>query len=198
LDDSPDDFNTQDPNENEDNSSGGSSSDDSGGNDFEEDDTKRFVQDQIERFEKKDNRIENEPTKNKKPPNKEEQQKNKIQTKGKRKRGKDEEGKSKKPKKEKDPNEPKGAKNSYIFFTEQSRNSFKSQYPNANGQDLNKLMSEKWKTLTNEEKKIYMDLAMRDRERFQKRRKSNIIWNKKTKQFLHPMTKIKTIFQINL
>eukprot|EP00613_Pedinella_sp_CCMP2098_P071977 CAMPEP_0171913252 /NCGR_PEP_ID=MMETSP0993-20121228/11615_1 /TAXON_ID=483369 /ORGANISM="non described non described, Strain CCMP2098" /LENGTH=754 /DNA_ID=CAMNT_0012547207 /DNA_START=29 /DNA_END=2293 /DNA_ORIENTATION=- len=61
----------------------------------------------------------------------------------------------KKKKAKKDPNAPKQAKSSYMFFAEAERETIKAENPEATFGELGKLTGAKWKTLSEEDKTSY-------------------------------------------
>lgn len=71
---------------------------------------------------------------------------------------------TRKPKKDK--NAPKQAKNSYMYFMEENRNAFKEAHPDADFGTLSRLIGDKWKTLTPEQKERYERLARVDKDRY--------------------------------
>ena len=81
----------------------------------------------------------------------------------KKKGGKKAASSPKKKKLAKDPNAPKGAKGSYMFFSVEARPSIKEAYPDLNFAELAKKIGEDWKAL--EDKTKYEVLAREDKER---------------------------------
>jgi len=75
--------------------------------------------------------------------------------------GGDEEDRGKKKRKtaksKKDPNEPKKAKSAYMFFGDDERKKIKESDPNMQFGDVNKLIGERWKELSDEDKKPYQE-----------------------------------------
>jgi len=84
----------------------------------------------------------------------------------------EEEPKKKRKKKEKDPNAPKRAMSSYMFFTQDKRaevlGELQKSRPGAKIMvgDVAKKLGEMWKTVTTSDKKKYEDLAAKDKERY--------------------------------
>jgi len=69
-----------------------------------------------------------------------------------------------------DPNAPKRAPNPYMIFQNapDGRPKFRMLYPDLKMHEIAKKMSEKWKTMTDEEKKPYVDQSSKDKERYQR------------------------------
>jgi len=83
-------------------------------------------------------------------------------------------GEKMKVKAQKNPNAPKRAKSSYMFYSEEHRekvtNSLKKKNPNYKGSLMglvSKELGAKWKKLKPEQKKKYEALAQKDKERYQ-------------------------------
>jgi len=68
----------------------------------------------------------------------------------------------------KDPNKPKGALSAYMFFNKDIRQQVIEDDPNASFGEIGKIIGQKWKELTAQEKKKYEKLALEDRERYKK------------------------------
>ncbi|TFK19364.1 hypothetical protein FA15DRAFT_674486 [Coprinopsis marcescibilis] len=68
-------------------------------------------------------------------------------------------------KKDKDPNKPKRALSAYMFFSQDWRERIKAENPDAGFGEVGKLLGAKWKELDEEEKKPYVELANKDKER---------------------------------
>ena len=68
--------------------------------------------------------------------------------------------------KSKDPNAPKRARGSYVFFTKDERPKILKDDPEIKFIDLGHAMGERWRALSAEEKKKYEDLALEDKKRF--------------------------------
>jgi hypothetical protein len=72
-------------------------------------------------------------------------------------------------KKVKDPNAPKQASNSYIFFTSENRKSIKASMPEGTNQrDLLTEVGRQWRELTEDKKAKYLEMANEDKERYAK------------------------------
>lgn len=76
-------------------------------------------------------------------------------------------GAGRKNKKQKDPNAPKRARGSYVFFTFDARPKIMEETPDLKFTELGHVMGERWRALSAEEKKKYEDLANDDKKRFQ-------------------------------
>jgi structure-specific recognition protein 1 len=72
----------------------------------------------------------------------------------------------KKAKKVVDPNAPKGAKGSYMFFTGENREKIKAENPDLTFGELAKKIGEAWKEMSAEDKVPYEEMAAADKERF--------------------------------
>jgi len=83
---------------------------------------------------------------------------------------------AKKRKTKKDPNAPKKARSSYIFFCNEHRDSLVKKYPNEKITDIAKRLGEKWKKVSSSDKKKFEAKAEKDKERYAKEMKS---YNKK-------------------
>lgn len=70
-------------------------------------------------------------------------------------------------KKQKDPNAPKRARGSYVFFTLDARPKIMAETPEMKFTELGHVMGERWRALSAEDKKNYEDLANNDKKRFQ-------------------------------
>ncbi|KAI9284428.1 high mobility group box domain-containing protein [Umbelopsis sp. AD052] len=71
----------------------------------------------------------------------------------------------------KDPNAPKKAKNGYMFYVEELRNTGQADYSQGIAQHA-KVAGVKWAGLSESEKKKYLDLAQKDSERYHEEIKS--------------------------
>mmetsp|Transcript_28193 Transcript_28193/g.57212 ORF Transcript_28193/g.57212 Transcript_28193/m.57212 type:complete len:223 (-) Transcript_28193:309-977(-) len=69
-------------------------------------------------------------------------------------------------KKNRDPNAPKRACGSYVFFTNVIRPEIAKEYPDIKFTEMGNIMGERWRALGAEEKKKYEALAAEDKERF--------------------------------
>ncbi|CAD8122245.1 unnamed protein product [Paramecium sonneborni] len=74
--------------------------------------------------------------------------------------------KAKKQKKQKDPLAPKMPKSAFIFYFQDKKERFQSQYPNLQFQEITKLIASEWKDLPKEIQQQYHDQAEQDRNRY--------------------------------
>ncbi|XP_026424225.1 FACT complex subunit SSRP1-like [Papaver somniferum] len=77
-------------------------------------------------------------------------------------------GRKKKAKKKRDPNAPKKATSSFMFFSNAERENIKKSNPGISFTDIARTLGEHWKKMTAEEKEPYEAMAAADRERYQK------------------------------
>ncbi|KAL3801828.1 hypothetical protein HJC23_001224 [Cyclotella cryptica] len=70
-------------------------------------------------------------------------------------------------KKEKDPNAPKRARGSFVFFTFEMRPQICQEFPGIKFTELGHVMGQRWRALTPEQKKRFEDMAENDKRRFQ-------------------------------
>lgn len=66
----------------------------------------------------------------------------------------------------KDPAAPKRASGAYVFFTNEMRPKVLQEYPGIKFVELGKVLGERWRALTPEEKKRFEDMAAEDKVRF--------------------------------
>ncbi|XP_050224067.1 FACT complex subunit SSRP1 [Mercurialis annua] len=85
-----------------------------------------------------------------------------------KKRSKDgsDDGKKKKQKRKKDPNAPKKAMSGFMFFSQMERENVKKSHPGIAFGEVGKVLGEKWKKLTVEEKEPYEAKARADKMRY--------------------------------
>ncbi|KAL7540893.1 hypothetical protein ACHAXR_012595 [Thalassiosira sp. AJA248-18] len=69
---------------------------------------------------------------------------------------------------------PKGARSSYIFFTNAQRPKMVAEFPGMRFTEQGVIMGERWRALTPEEKKSYEDMANKDKERYSREMKEYI------------------------
>lgn len=74
---------------------------------------------------------------------------------------------------------PKGARSSYIFFTNDQRPLMMKQFPGMRFTEQGIIMGERWRALTPEEKRPYENLAAEDKERYAREMKEYIAIVKK-------------------
>ena len=80
----------------------------------------------------------------------------------------------KKKKKKKDPNAPKGARGSYMFFSNAKRAELKAARPDITFGELATETSALWKAATADDKKPFEDMAAEDKRRYQKEMESYV------------------------
>ncbi|MED6192070.1 FACT complex subunit ssrp1 [Stylosanthes scabra] len=78
----------------------------------------------------------------------------------------DEDGKKKKQKKKKDPNAPKRAMSGFMFFSQMERENLKKTNPGISFTDVGRVLGEKWKKMSAEEKEPYEAKARADKKRY--------------------------------
>ncbi|KAL1538664.1 FACT complex subunit ssrp1 [Salvia divinorum] len=127
---------------------GGSPTDDSGGDDSDASDSGG----------------EKEATPKKKP--KKEPSAAKASSSRKKTKDDDDDGKKKKPKKKKDPNAPKKAMSSFMFFSQAEREDVKKTNPGIAFTEVGKVLGERWNKMTAEEKAPYEAKARADKKRY--------------------------------
>lgn len=69
-------------------------------------------------------------------------------------------------KKKKDPNAPKRSLSAYMFFANENRDSVRNENPGITFGQIGRLLGEKWKALSVEEKVPYEDKAQQDKKRY--------------------------------
>ncbi|RHZ81048.1 hypothetical protein Glove_126g7 [Diversispora epigaea] len=69
--------------------------------------------------------------------------------------------------KEKDSSEPKRNLSAYIYFSRDYREKTKAEHPNATFADIGKLLGERWRNMSENEKIPYKELAARDKKRYE-------------------------------
>jgi len=73
---------------------------------------------------------------------------------------------AKRSKKKKDPNAPKRPRSAYILFCAQERPNVKKDNPDAKPADILKLLAERWKTISESDKKDFAGKASDDKDRY--------------------------------
>lgn len=68
----------------------------------------------------------------------------------------------------KDPNAPKRVSGPYVFFTQDIRQQINSEFPGINFVESGRIMGERWRNLSPQEKKRYEDMAAEDKVRFER------------------------------
>lgn len=76
-------------------------------------------------------------------------------------------GKGKKPRKKKDKNEPKRGLSAFMFFSQANREKVKSENPGIAFTDVAKVLGDKWKSVSAEDKKPYEEQAAEDKKRYE-------------------------------
>ncbi|KAI9487765.1 MAG: high mobility group box domain-containing protein [Benjaminiella poitrasii] len=74
--------------------------------------------------------------------------------------------------KKKDPNAPKGPGNVFFLYCRMEREKIKDEHPTENLGEVTRLLGQKWKSLTKEEKKKYYDIYKRELEEYEEAMKS--------------------------
>lgn len=72
------------------------------------------------------------------------------------------------PRKKKDPDAPKRSLSAYMFFANENRDVVRSENPGVSFGQVGKLLGEKWKKLTPEEKTPFETKAEADKKRYEK------------------------------
>ncbi|KAI8095259.1 high mobility group box domain-containing protein [Thamnidium elegans] len=73
----------------------------------------------------------------------------------------------KKRRSKKDPSTPKRGLSAYMFFSQDQRSTVKEESPDATFGQIGKLLGEKWKSMTDEQKKPYVAKAEIDKKRYE-------------------------------
>jgi hypothetical protein len=76
----------------------------------------------------------------------------------------------KRPKKPRDPNAPKRARGSYVFYTFEARPIIMAENPDVKFVELGSIMGQRWRALTPEQKRKFEELANEDKIRFNRER----------------------------
>ncbi|KAI8365276.1 uncharacterized protein BYT42DRAFT_589421 [Radiomyces spectabilis] len=76
------------------------------------------------------------------------------------------------PRRKKDPNAPKGPGNVFFLYCRLERDKIKDQYPQENLGEVTKLLGQKWKSLSKEEKQKYYDMYKKEMEEYEEAMKS--------------------------
>ncbi|CAO3609959.1 unnamed protein product [Cunninghamella blakesleeana] len=74
--------------------------------------------------------------------------------------------------KKKDPNAPKGPGNVFFLFCRMERGNFKDELPTENLGEVTRLLGQKWKAMSDDEKKKYYDIYDKEQEEYRKAMKS--------------------------
>ena len=83
------------------------------------------------------------------------------------------------PKKKKDKDSPKNPQNAYMFFCNSSREATKRDNSGIDAKSIIRVISEKWRTMSEEEKVPYKEMADKDKSRY----RSEICQPSRTTQF---------------
>ncbi|KAI9492940.1 hypothetical protein BDB00DRAFT_826237 [Zychaea mexicana] len=78
------------------------------------------------------------------------------------------------PKKKKDPNAPKGPGNVFFLYCRLERDKIKDEFPQENLGDVTKLLGQKWKGLTKDEKQKYYDMYRKEMEEYEEAMKTYV------------------------
>ncbi|OBZ80490.1 Non-histone protein 10 [Choanephora cucurbitarum] len=81
-------------------------------------------------------------------------------------------GNNKPQRKKKDPNAPKGPGNVFFLYCRLERDKIKDEHPTENLGEVTRLLGQKWKSLTKEEKKKYYDMYKRELEEYEEAMKT--------------------------
>ncbi|RWQ96501.1 high mobility group box domain-containing protein [Paecilomyces variotii] len=70
-------------------------------------------------------------------------------------------------KKKKDPNAPKRGLSAYMFFANEQRESVREQNPGISFGQVGKVLGERWKALSDEDRRPYEEKAQADKKRYE-------------------------------
>ncbi|KAL1936091.1 hypothetical protein VTP01DRAFT_225 [Rhizomucor pusillus] len=73
----------------------------------------------------------------------------------------------KKRRSKKDPNTPKRGLSAYMFFSQECRDKVKAENPDAPFGEIGRLLGQRWKEMSDEEKKPYIEKAEEDKKRYE-------------------------------
>lgn len=76
--------------------------------------------------------------------------------------------KKKSTRKKKDPNAPKRSLSAYMFFANENRDIVRAENPGISFGQVGRLLGEKWKALSSEDKSPYENKAAADKKRYEK------------------------------
>ncbi|KAL4916281.1 high mobility group box domain-containing protein [Aspergillus aurantiobrunneus] len=71
------------------------------------------------------------------------------------------------PRKKKDPNAPKRGLSAYMFFANDNREKVREENPGITFGQVGKMLGEKWKSLSDKDRKPYEDKAAADKKRYE-------------------------------
>ena len=77
-------------------------------------------------------------------------------------------------KKVKDPNAPKRAKTSYIFFCIKKREEIMKKFPDLTAKEIIKELGNAWRDLSDEKKSTYIKMSEKDKERYEREMKNYV------------------------
>jgi len=69
-------------------------------------------------------------------------------------------------KKQKDPNAPKKAMSAYMFYCTNNRETMKTNFPDISNKELLAKIGESWRLMAGDDKQVYHDKAMADKDRY--------------------------------
>ncbi|BDD56939.1 Non-histone chromosomal protein 6 [Monascus purpureus] len=75
-------------------------------------------------------------------------------------------------KKKKDPNAPKRGLSAYMFFANEQREKVREENPGISFGQVGKMLGEKWKALSDDERRPYVEKAAADKKRYDEEKKS--------------------------
>lgn len=93
---------------------------------------------------------------------------------------------NRKVKKVKDPNAPKRARGSFVFFTFDMRPQILKEFPGVKFVEMGTIMGERWRALTPDEKKKYENMAAEDKIRFNNEMQKYMATKAATQQAVMP------------
>lgn len=76
------------------------------------------------------------------------------------------------PRKKRDPNAPKGPGNVFFLYCRMERDNIKDEVPNESLGEVTRLLGQKWKALTKDQKQKYYDLYKKEQEEYETAMKS--------------------------
>lgn len=68
---------------------------------------------------------------------------------------------------------PKKPKSAFLFFSSDRRSSLRQEQPDLNMLDVSRVLGEEWNHLTEEEKQPYLQMAQKDRSRYEEEKQRN-------------------------
>lgn len=76
-------------------------------------------------------------------------------------------GKGKPERKKKDPKAPKRGLSAYMFFANEQRENVRTENPGISFGQVGKMLGERWKALSDKQRTPYIDMATRDKLRYE-------------------------------